>query len=844
MPSYHKPSRLSTYYAKRRADGTNEPMGAMAPSTLARERLFVVQKHAARRLHYDLRLELGGALLSWAVPHGFSLDPAQKHLAVQTEDHPIEYADYEGVIPDGNYGAGPSILWDRGSWVALEPPEEGLENGKLLFELHGYKLRGVWTLVRTKRQGENEGREWLIIKKPDSWARTEAYAFPDESIVSGLKVEELPEARDRALRLRDELQAAGAKVRAVPLESLKVMLAELGDGPFSDPAWLFELKWDGFRLAAGREDGRVRLCYRRGNDATAFYPEIARALAAMPYRGLVLDGEVAVCDDDGQPAFQRLQKRAQVSRAADVARVALQHPATYYVFDLVAFEGLDLRGLPLTVRKEALRRLLPPRGPVRYADHVLGDGLALWQEVQRRGLEGIVAKRAASVYRPGRSGDWLKLRVEHTHDFVVVGLSPPEGARVGFGALHLGAFDAGELVYVGRAGSGFTQTELASLSEGLLADKCLQPPCGGNLPAGRGHVWVKPRLVVEVRYKEWTEDALLRQPVFLRLRDDKPLEDCSLPGGRGEAVTTEPATVEADPAMRQVHLTNQKKIFWPEERLTKGDLVEYYRQVAPFLLPYLADRPVVLTRYPDGIDGKSFFQVDAPGFTPGWVRTQRLFNEDANREVDVFVCDDVETLVYLANSATIPLHLWASRVGELARPDWCLLDLDPKKAPFRHVITVARALHDLCKTLRLPVYVKTSGQSGLHLMIPLGGQCTYEQCRTLAELLARTVVEELPEIATLVRTIENRGERVYIDWLQNGHGRLMASPYCVRPKPGAPVSAPLQWKEVTPDLDPQRFTMRTMPERLARLKKDPLAPVLSETPDLLAALSRLASRWG
>ena len=837
------PSRLGAYHAKRRTEGTSEPMGASQPAPSSDERLFVVQKHAARRLHYDLRLELGGVLLSWAVPRGFSLDPSEKRMAVQTEDHPIEYADYEGVIPDGNYGAGPSIVWDRGRWVALEPPETGLEKGKLLFELHGYKLRGVWTLVRTKRAGQTEGgKEWLLIKKPDAWAHPEPTSFPEESIVSGLTVEELPEAREKADAIRAELKKAGARERAVTLDGVKVMLAEVADGAFSHREWVFELKWDGYRLLSGKEGARVRLCYRRGNDATSLFPEIAKAILALPYRGLVLDGEVVVCEDDGRPAFQRLQKRSQVTRAADVARAALAHPASYYVFDLLAFDGLDLRGLPLITRKAALSRLLPSRGPVRYADHVEGDGEALWAEVQRRGLEGLVAKKADSIYRPGRSTDWLKVRVAHTGDFVVIGHTPPEGGRVGFGALHLGAYDGEELVYAGRVGSGFTQQQLLALAERLKADRRPKPPAGGPLPTGRGHLWVTPRFAVEVRYTEWTEDGLLRQPVFLRLREDKPLKECVLPRRSADEVPP-PAEPVADPAARQVRLTNLNKLFWPEEGYTKGDLVEYYRSMAPYLLPYLKDRPVVLTRYPDGIDGKSFFQVNAPAFTPGWVRTERFFNEEEKKDVDVYVCDDLETLLFLANSGTIPLHLWGSRVGRLSQPDWCLLDLDPKKAPFADVIEIARVIYDLCRKLKLPVFPKTSGQSGLHLLIPLAGECTYEQCRTLAQLLAATVVEEIPEKATLVRApIEARQGRVYIDWLQNGHGRLMVSPYCLRPQPGAPVSTPLLWKEVAPGLDPKRYNMRTVPERLARLKRDPMSGVLTEAPDLIGALTRLESR--
>jgi len=844
MPGSPKSSRLGAYHAKRRTDGTSEPMGAASPDPSAADRLFVVQKHSARRLHYDLRLEMGGVLMSWAVPRGFSLDPAEKRLAVQVEDHPVEYADYEGVIPEGNYGAGPSIVWDRGRWTALEPPEEGLETGKLLFELHGYKLRGVWTLVRTKRarHASEVSKEWLLIKKPDAWARPEPCTFPEESIVSGLRVEELAEARDRAAALRQELKDAGAKEKPVPIDSVKVMLAEVAEEPFSNPAWLFELKWDGYRLLAAQEGGRVRLCYRRGNDATSFFPEITRAIQSLPFRGLLLDGEVVVCEEDGRPVFQRLQKRSQIQRAADVARAALAHPASYYVFDLLAYDGLDVRGLPLTTRKAALRRILPPRGPVRFADHVEGDGHALWAEVESRQLEGIVAKKASSAYRGGRWSDWRKLRVEHTADFVIVGLSPPEGSRTGFGALHLAGFEGNDLVYVGRVGSGFSQDDLLALPSRLTAERSAAAPCSGPVPTVRGHTWVKPRLACEIRYKDWTEEGLLREPVFLRLREDKPLQDCVSPRRPAEdAPAVAAPAVESAP--RQVKLTNQHKVFWPEEGYTKGDLVEFYRTVAPVLLPYLKDRPVVLTRYPDGIHGKSFFQVNAPGFTPGWIRTEHFYNEESRKDVDVYVCDDLDTLLFLANSGTIPLHLWGSRSGRLSQPDWCIIDLDPKGAPFADVIEIAQKVHDICQRLHLPVYPKTSGQSGVHLLIPLGGQITYEQCRGLAQLLATLVVQEMPDKATLVRApIEARGGRVYLDWLQNGHGRLMASPYCLRPQPGAPVSTPLLWKEVAPGLDPKAFTLRTVPERLARLKRDPMSDVLTEAPDLLAALARLESR--
>lgn len=586
------------------------------------------------------------------------------------------------------------------------------------------------------------------------------------------------------------------------------MLAESGDAPFSRKGWIFELKWDGFRLLAANEDGRARLCYRRGDEATSLFPEIAAAVAALPYRGLLLDGEVVVLDAAGRAQFQRLQKRAQAARATDIREAARVHPATYYAFDLLAFEGLDLRPVPLDLRKAALRRLMTG-GVLRFADHVAEDGLALWEQIREHGLEGMVAKKADGPYRAGRSGDWLKIRIEQTGDFAVVGHTPAERGRVGFGALHLAARDGESWRYVGRVGSGFTHEQIVALAARLQPDRVSRPPCDGNVPAGRGQVWVSPRVIVEVRYKQSTSDGLLREPVFLQIRDDKTAEDCT-------------ALHTPDPATNSVRVSNRDKIFWPEDGLTKGDLVDYYRQIAPFLLPYLEDRPVVLTRYPDGIHGKSFFQ-----------------KHQANGAS--FVCPDTDALVALANTGTIPLHIPADRAAT-PHPDWCLLDLDPKAAPFAYVIDVALAIRALCRSLSLPAFVKTSGQSGLHVLIPLGGQCTHAQSRSFAELLARTIVGTVPDRATITRRIDARNGLVYIDYLQNGEDRLMAAPYCVRARPGAPVSTPLRWTEVNAALDPSRFTIRTVPQRLERLGKDPLRDVLTTTPDLTRALARLEAR--
>jgi bifunctional non-homologous end joining protein LigD len=866
--------RLRAYRGKRSADRTPEPFGGEAATVSpeaeppagpawARPRLFCVQKHAATRLHYDFRLEIGGVLRSWAVPRGPSLDPNDKRMAVEVEDHPVEYADFEGVIPEGNYGAGEVIVWDKGLWVPLEDPEETLPKGKLTFALRGYKLRGAWHLFRTKGKGKEASKEWMLVKRLDSWASA-TRALPQESIYSGLTLEEIRTGSQRAAALKAELERLGAPRQEVGAASVKLMLAETAEKAFTDPAWLFELKYDGFRVLAAREAGEARLLYRRGRDATAVYPDVARALQALPFGDLVLDGEVVALDDEGRPSFQRLQRRAQQRRTTDIQRAALEMPATYYAFDLLGFEGFDLRPLPLAERKRLLQPLLPRAGPVRFLDHVPEQGEAFYAEVSRLKLEGLMAKRLDSPYRPGRSSLWLKLRTERVDDFVVVGFTEPQGTRTGFGALHLAAFESGALVYCGRAGSGFAEEQLGALRPALEAARRESPPCTGPLPTDRGHVWVAPRLVAEVRYLTWTDEGLLRQPVFLRLRDDKRPDECAMPRGRAgpadegallERSEAAAAAEVADPSApdptgaprddkveKRVPFTNLKKLFWPDEGYTKGDLIEYYRSISPWLLPYLEDRLLVLTRYPDGITGKSFFQKDAPGFAPGWVRLERVWSESAQREIDYFVAGDVESLLYIANLGTIPLHIWGSRIADLAHPDWCILDLDPKTAPFLHVVQVARAIHELGEEIGLPAYVKTSGSTGLHVLIPLGGLCTFDQCRQLGELLARVVAGRLPDIATTIRLPNDRGGRVYIDYLQNGHGKLLAAPFTARPVPGALCSAPVLWDEVDDTLELSRFTIKTLPDRMSVFGRDPLAPVLTQKPDLVTALARLSAR--
>ncbi len=842
-------SRLAEYRDKRWPAATPEPFAG----GLRRPGHFVVQLHDARRRHYDLRLEIDGVLRCWAVPNGPSLDPGDKRLAVETEDHPVEYLDFEDVIPEGNYGAGPMIVWDRGLWVQREDDQTG-EN-KLLFDLYGHKLRGRWTLVRTKRSP----KEWLLIKKVDGHVREgDDAVLPPESVYSGLTVEELGEGASPAAAIADELQTLRVQRKSVNASSLGLMLAKVSDAPFSRRGWLFELKYDGYRMVAGVDHRQPYLRYRNGGDVTDVYPEFVPALRSLPYESLVLDGEVVVLADDGRPDFGRLARRARLTREADVVAAAIAHPATYFVFDLLEIDGHDLRGLPLEQRKRFLAQIIPPRGPVRFTEHIHEQGAAMFEQVRKLGLEGVMAKKADAAYRAGRSDHWLKMRADRTADFVIVGRALGKGARGQFGALLLAVQTASGLGYVGRAGSGFRDRDLDEirvLLEPLELDGN-EPPLElparesagyANLPKSAETVWVAPELCCEVRFKEVTGEGLLRHPVFVRMRTDKRAHECDTEQAAlrhavalQEDVGAQAPVAVAIPATRATVITRPEKVFWPESSYTKGDLIDYYRAVARWLLPYLEDRPLVLDRYPDGIDGKSFFQKHAPHFTPEWVRTVTIHSESGDRDVEHFVVEDEEALVYMANSAAIPLHVWSSRVGSLDRPDWAVLDLDPKQAPFSDVVKVARAIKELCDSIGLPCYAKTSGKTGMHVLVPLGRSVTYEHGRMLADLLALIVSRRYSEIATVNRSLHARDNKVYVDAVQNGAGRLLVSPLCVRPFVGATVSTPLRWREVNAKLDMHRFTIRTVPARLRRMKNEPMLAVLDDAPDLLGALQLLS----
>ncbi len=820
---------LAKYRRKRRFDKTPEPAGKSKRA--GRALRFVVQKHAARRLHYDFRLELDGVLKSWAVPKGPSLNPADRRLAVMVEDHPLEYRTFEGVIPPGNYGAGRVIVWDEGTYAAVGSENrqddearlrDGLAKGQLHIVLNGQKLQGEFTLVRMKRAGENN---WLLLKKRDEHATLRDVIDEDRSAISGHRLAEItdvsksrPPGRRRKPRA---IRVSGAPSAAMP-HRVRPMLATLVEQPFDRAGWLFEIKWDGYRGIAEVEKGQVKLYSRTGQSFETRFAPVVEALRQLGHDA-VIDGEVVVLDSEGRSQFQLLQN----DRTAGRGRLA------YLAFDLLYLDGRDLRKLPLARRKEALARILPAQSIIRLSEHVETNGAAFFKAAVERGLEGVIAKDANRPYRDGqRSKEWLKIKTRRRQEAVIAGFTRPRGSRLMLGALVLGVYDGGNLNYIGHTGGGFTSQSLKEVRdrlERLKQSRCPFPkPPRTNAPVQ----WVRPELVCEVIFQEWTQDGLMRQPIFVGLREDKPAR-----GVRREL----PQAANAKLALpSQPALTNLNKIYWPGEKLTKGDLIDYYRDVAPVMLPYLLDRPQSLHRHPEGIDGKDFFQKDVGRHPPpDWVETT-VIPSDNGESVRYLLCQNEPTLLYLANLGCIEINPWNSRVGSLDRPDYLVIDLDPQDLPFAQVIETARVVHAILEKAGAGSYCKTSGKRGLHIDVPLGGRYMTDQVRQFAEVIANLVHVRLPDTTSVVRPPSQRRQRVYLDFLQNRRGQTMAAPYSVRPVPGATVSTPLKWSEVRKGLDPGKFTLRNMRRRLDRVG-DLWQPVLGPGVDLQECLTRLTA---
>lgn len=856
---------LEEYRQKREFTQTPEPRGRRRPKQAALH--FVVQKHRARRMHYDFRIELDGVLKSWAIPKGPSLNPEDKRLAIMVEDHPLEYGSFEGVIPEGNYGAGTVMVWDEGTCTApgtLDRNESertlkaGLEAGDLKFVLHGKKLSGEFALVRLKH---GKGNEWLLIKKRDRFASAAEAGVVERSVLSHRTMEEIAALAPGEGRIWKANSQPSETTAKLPERSkdpmprkIKPMLATPVDRPFDRPGWLFEIKWDGYRVIAEVEGGRVHLYSRSGLSYNDKYPALVRSLQSFPHDA-VLDGEAVVVDREGQPNFQLLQHYANDP----------QGQLVYYVFDLLYLDGEDLRSRPLWRRKEMLKPLVRGMSNVLFCDHVEEKGKAFFEEVRKRKLEGVVGKRAASLYQPGRRGpSWLKIKTHRRQEAVIVGFTQPRGSRECFGALILGVYDGDRLVYVGRVGSGFDTKGLKDLHarfESLVRKSCpFEKVPKTNSPAR----WIEPRLVCEVDFADWTKDGHMRHMVFLGLRDDKQPKDVHREKSvEVSEIVNEEMKEEAgvkkprsDPsfiphpssfASKQTlpfTFTNLDKVYWPVEGYTKGDLIAYYRDVAPFILPHLKDRPLSLHRHPNGIEGKSFFQKDiSRQKPPAWLSTVDIPSEHRGEEIRYMLCQDEPSLMYLANLGSIEINCWNSRTQHLDRPDFAVIDLDPQEMPYAQVVETAQAVHTLLDQAGAACFVKTSGKRGMHIYVPLGAKYDYDHARCFAEIVALLIHRRLPQLTSVVRNPAKRHQLVYLDFLQNRRGQTMAAPYSVRPVPGATVSTPLLWKEVKSKLDPGTFTMQTVPRRLDKVG-DVWARSFDHGVDLIDCIQRLEKLQG
>ena len=914
MPA-RKPTRsLDEYEAKRDFEKTPEPPPEPPPEPSEGGPLtFVVQQHRATRMHYDLRLEVGGAMPSWPVPRGPSLDPAERRLAIQTEDHPLGYASFEGVIPKGEYGAGEVIVWDNGTYSPDEDGAlsfhdraeaearvlEGIAAGKLSVTLRGRKLKGSWALVRTSE----EERSWLLIKHRDEAADSSRDLVAEEqSVISGLAIADLQAGRlpDPARRgTPPDLAALPPAERGELPRELAPMQAALADGPFDGKDWLFEPKLDGIRALAFIEDGAVTLRSRRGLDVSAQYPAVVQAIAAQPVASAILDGEIVALDEHGAPSFERLQQRMNLGGEADVARADAELPVLFLPFDLLYLDGFDLRRVPLADRIEVLARVLRPGPLLQPVQTFEADGHAAFEAAVGLGFEGVIAKRRDGAYLDGRrSQEWLKVKERRTADLVVGGWREGESGRGSFGALLLGVHDEdGALRYAGRVGSGFNDRALRELRARLDALAADDDPFSDAPPEpGRLH-FVRPELVAEVEFANWTNDERLRAPVFVRLRDDKPPSEVT----RTDAMAAPPPAIEAPAAAdrrgdavadvleqlgragERLHLgvgggelavTNLDKVLWPEtaeqRALTKRDLLRYLAEVSPWLLPHLRDRPLTLTRYPNGIEGGSFYQKHYEN-PPPFVETVTVYTDSASGDQQAILCNNLPTLLWLGQLADLELHVSLARVspqpdgahldasfsGSKARveasllnyPDFVLFDLDPyiyagseqagdepelNRRAFAKTVEVARGLKELLDAASLSSFVKTSGATGLHILVPVLRQFDYAAVRSVAETFGGFLQRAQPRDVTLEWAVDKRGGKIFLDVNQNARIKNLAAAFSPRPKPGAPVSMPLRWAELD-EVYPTDFTILSAPARVTEVG-DPWADILAHKHDLAALL--------
>jgi bifunctional non-homologous end joining protein LigD len=805
---------LGRYVQKRNFKDTPEPKGG-ARKPGSKKLAFVVQEHHASRLHYDFRLELDGVLKSWAVPKGPSLDPREHHLAVHVEDHPYEYRKFEGIIPEGNYGAGNVIIWDEGWYEARADTNDDeatlrkeLKKGHLTFVLHGKKLKGEFALIRM--HGNDDA--WLLIKKGDEYASTDDVTELDESVKSHKRVDDLGAA--------NKLPSLDKYPKKASPWAVKPMLATLVEEPFTQDGWLFEIKWDGYRAVGSKKGGDVELYSRNGLNFIEKYPPVAEALRSFKH-DVIVDGEIVVVDENGAAHFEWLQSWRQTPRGA----------IHYYLFDVLWCDGHDVREMPLAQRKQLLKSLIPKSDVLHYSDHVETHGEKLFAEMKKNHVEGMVAKVAGSPYREDvRGREWLKIKTGLRQEVVIGGYTEPRGGRKFLGSLVVGVYENGNFTYVGHSGGGIPDEQRRLLRDKLdKIERKTSPFIVEPKPNAPVH-WVRPELVCEMSFSEWTEEGYMRHPQFEGLRPDK--KPSSVHREKPKAAASKPKKGEA-----HVEYTHLDKVFFPRHKYTKGDMIAYYTSVAEYILPYVKERPCSMNRMPDGINGMSFYQKNNEHL-PEWVPHANIFSESNNENLRWVVANNLDTVLYMVQLGCVEINPWNSRVGRLVHPDWAVIDLDPEGVGFKKVVEVALTVKQVCDEWKIACYPKTSGKTGIHIFIPLQAKYTHEQAKNMAHLIALEVNKRQPKITSVERMPDKRKNKIYIDFLQNREGQTLACPYSLRPTPDASVSMPLHWDEVKETLKPTDFTIKNT---LARLKEtgDLWKPVLGKGVDLKAVLKGL-----
>lgn len=806
---------LKDYLRKRTFSDTPEPSSHTSPKHSKLR--FVVQEHDATRHHYDFRLEMEGVLKSWAIPKGPSMDPHEHHLAVQTEDHPYDYRNFEGVIPKGNYGAGNVIVWDEGWYKARKGDAKNsektllkeLKNGHITFILHGKKLQGEFALIKM----HDSDKSWLLVKKGDEFASKNDVTTETKSVKSHKDIHHLGGAPH-------DLSAYPKKAKPWRIHP---MLCTPTDIAFDRDDWLFEIKWDGYRAIGAKHGAKLELYSRNHTDFSKKYPSIASALESFT-RDVIVDGEIVAIDDNGVAHFEWLQNWHKRQRGT------LQ----YQIFDILWYNGRDIRTMPLIERRALLQSILPTNNALRFSDSVEKSGKALFAQMQERGLEGMVAKRADSRYQENSRGmDWLKIKTQLRQEVVIGGYTEPRASRKHLGSLLVGVYDNGEFIYTGHSGGGIPDNQrLALLTQLQKLERKTSPFLTQPKPNAPVH-WVSPKLVCEMSFSEWTSDGLMRHPKFEGMREDK--DPVAIKHEKLLHVTP-PRQATALPKL-PFEPTHLDKIFFPETGITKGDLFAYYQSVAAYILPYVKDRPLSLNRMPHGIDGESFFQKNHEHL-PSWVPHTDIFSDSNNKDLRWIVGAKLDTLLYCLQLGAIEVNPWNSRKNAQDKPDWIVIDLDPHGVNFDHVIEVAQTVKSVCDEWDIPTYPKTSGKSGLHIFIPMGARYTYDQARNLAHLIAIEVNKRQPKLTSIIRDPAKRPHKIYLDYLQNREGQTLAAPYSVRPTPSASVSTPLQWYEVKKGLHPSDFTIKNLS---ARLKKhgDLWKPVLGKGINLKKTLAKI-----